>query len=169
MNDGNVNLSGNSFTIGTSAASTGTLSHAGASTNGWVWWRSDSVHGNCRNGHWWSGSKWTAPPIGKCRRLEAIYIGKTNIRSGGRITVSHTNSTSTNTVNIADTNPMPPLRDDHNSFWTVSTSGISAGTWALRAGGTNFGVIANASHLRMSTSASVVGINSAGSGGRIGV
>ncbi len=38
-------------------------------------------------------------------------------------------------------------------------------TWALRAGGTNFGTIAKASHLRMSTSSGVVGTNSAGSGG----
>ncbi|WP_276367289.1 hypothetical protein [Chryseolinea sp. H1M3-3] len=164
MSDGNVNLNGNNFTIGTSAASTGTLSHAGASTNGWMY------GGNLiRYMSTAATTIGTADqnegffPLGSASDWRPFYVGKSNTaNSGGRITVSHTNSTSTSDVNIADTNPAATIRRRHDSFWTVSTSGISAGTWALRAGGTNFGTIGNVSHLRMSTSSGVVATNSAG-------
>ena len=167
MSDGNINLNGNTFTVGTSAASTGTLSHAGASTNGWMYGgnlirymatAATTIGGADQNEGFF--------PLGSASDWRPFYIGKSNTgSSGGRITVSHTNSTSTSDVSIADTNPVATISKRHNSFWTVATSGISAGTWALRAGGTNFGTIASASHLRMSTSAGVVGTNSAGSGG----
>ena len=166
MSDGNVNLNGSTFTIGTSAASTGTLSHAGASTNGWMYGgnlirymatAATTIGTGDQNEGFF--------PLGSASDWRPFYIGKSNTgSSGGRITVSHTNSTSTSNVSIADTGPVATIRKRHNSFWTVATSGISAGTWALRAGGTNFGVIANVLHLRMSTSVGVVATNSNGTG-----
>ena len=166
MSDGNVDLNGNTFTIGTSAASTGTLSHAGASTNGWMYEGSlirymataATTIGTADQNEGFF-------PLGSASDWRPFYIGKSNIASsGGRITVSHTNSTSTSTVAIVDTGPAATIRRRHNSFWTVATSGITAGTWALRAGGTNFGTIQEVADLRMCTSSGVVGTNSGGSG-----
>jgi hypothetical protein len=166
MSDGNVNLNGNNFTIGTSAASTGTLSHAGASTNGWMYGgnlirymstAATTIGAADQNEGFF--------PLGSASDWRPFYVGKSNTaNSGGRITVSHSNSTSTSDVNIVDASSAPAvtITRRHNSFWTVSTSGMTAGTWALRAGGTNFGAIGNVSHLRMSTSTGVVATHSAG-------
>jgi len=85
--------------------------------------------------------------------------------SGGTVTLSHTNATTTSTVSIPDLSPVATITRRHDSFWTMSTSGIAAGTWSLRAGGTNFGTIASNADLRMATSSGVVGTNAAGSGG----
>jgi hypothetical protein len=167
MQDGNVNLNGNTFTVGTSVASTGILSHAGVSTNGWMYGgnlvrymanAATTIGGGDQHEGFF--------PLGSASDFRPFYIGKTNTtNSGGAVTVSHTNSTTTSTVSFTDTNPVAIITRRHDSYWTVVTSGISAGTWSLRAGGTNFGTIEEAADLRMSTSTGVVGTNSTGTGG----
>ena len=162
MTDGNVNLNGNNFTIGTSAGSPGTLSHDGTSARGWMYGgnlrrymanAATTIGGSDQNEGFF--------PLGSAADWRPFYVGKTNTsNSGGRITVSHTNSTSTSTV----TGFPEGIVRRHNSYWTVSTSGVSAGTWSLRSGGANFGTIANVLHLRMSTSTGVVGNHSDGTG-----
>lgn len=166
MSDGNINLNGNTVTIGASAGSPGTLSHAGASTNGWMYGgnlirymatAATTIGGGDQNEGFF--------PLGSAADFRPFYIGKSNTaNSGGAITVSHTNSTSTSDVSIADTNPVATITRRHDSFWTVSISGPAAGSWNLRAGGTNFGTIQETADLRMSTSTGVVGTNSAATG-----
>lgn len=160
MTAGNINLSGNTLNLTSSAA--GALSKSLSSASGWAY------GGNFRR---------TFPitaitigdvagyyPLGSATDYRPLFIGKSSVASSnGSITVSHTNGTTTSDVNINDGGTFILRR--HNSFWTTTTSGMSAGSWSLRIGGTNFGVIANSAHLRVATSSGVVGTHGAGSGG----
>ena len=168
MNEGNVNLNGYSFSL-TSTAS-GALVHGLAAADGWMY------GGNFTRARPSSAAFMSTAgaaeddralfPLGSAGDWRPFFVGQTsNGNTGGTMTVSHTNSTSTSDVSIPDTNPNATIAKRHNSYWTVSTSGIGSGaTFYLRAGGTNFGVIANVSHLRMATSSGVVGTNIAGAG-----
>ncbi|HRE66146.1 MAG TPA: hypothetical protein PLX76_04480 [Cyclobacteriaceae bacterium] len=160
MTDGNINLNGNTLAL---TAATGALSKSLSSTSGWAYGGSfrrafptTAIAIGTVDGYY---------PLGSATDYRPFFVGKNGVASSnGTITVSHTNSTSTSIVNINDGGGNFIVRR-HDSFWTPVTSGMSAGTWSVRAGGTNFGVIASNAHLRMPTSAGVVGTHGAGSGG----
>lgn len=160
MDGGNVNLNGNSITLNSSG--TGALNHS----SGWMY------GGNIARARPGSqsitvGSDHSLFPLGSFSDWRPFYVGQnSNSGTAGVMTVSHTNSTSTSDVNINDNGTI--IRRRHNSFWSPTTTG-TGGTYVLRAGGTNFGIILLASHLRMATSTGtgVTGNHSGGSGGAL--
>ncbi len=161
MVSGIVNLSGNTLTLGTSPTSTGTLSHSLAASGGWLY-----------NGTFTRYMPTTAIaigalagfyPMGSSSNFRPFFVGKNNIAgSGGAITVGFTHALTTSNVSIAD--GAATITRRHDSFWTLVTSGITAGTWSLRAGGTGFGVIEELPDLRMSTTTGVVGSHGVATG-----
>lgn len=164
MTAGRINLNGNTFTIGVSAAAPGTLTHAGAGTNGWMYGgnlrrfmadAATTIGGGDQNEGFF--------PIGSASNFRPFFIGKNNIaNSGGTLTITFTEASTTSDVTITD--GAATITRRHDSFWGLSTSGITAGTWSLRAGGTNFGTIQELPDLRMSTTAGVVGTHAAATG-----
>ncbi|MCX7637421.1 MAG: hypothetical protein N2044_06190 [Cyclobacteriaceae bacterium] len=161
MVSGNINLNGNQFTIGTSAASPGALSHTLTSASG-------RMYGGALTRYVPTtaiaiGAVGGFFPVGSATNFRPFFVGKNNIAgSGGAISVSFTDALTTSNVSIVD--GASTITRRHNSFWTVTTSGITAGTWSLRAGGTGFGTIEELPDLRMSTTTGVVGTHSAATG-----
>lgn len=162
MTRGNVNLNGNTFNLTSTAA--GALSHNFAASSGWMYGGSfvrvrpgsTTISVNDARSLFPLGSQWDWRPF---------FVGQDNVAAAaGTMTVTHTNSTSTSDVTINDTSPAAMITRRHNSHWTPETT-ATGGTYTLRAGGTNFGTISSASHLRMATSTGVVGSHAAGSGG----
>jgi hypothetical protein len=161
MTDGNVNLNGNTFSIGLSAAAPGVLSHAGAAANGWMY--GGSLIRNVPTTAIVIGAVAGFFPIGSSSNFRPFFIEKNNIASsGGALTLTFTEASTTSNVSITD--GAATITRRHDSFWSLSTSGITAGTWSLRAGGTNFGTIQELLDLRMSTSSGVVGTNATATG-----
>jgi hypothetical protein len=156
MTDGNVNLNGYTFRLSSSVAAA--LSHSLASTSGWMY------GGNFARVRPAStpitvGVAHSLFPLGSDGDWRPFFAGQGSVAgTAGTMIVSHTNSTTTSTVAFAES-----IVRRHDSYWTVSTT-ATAGTYALRAGGTNFGTIASNAHIRMSTSTGVVGTHAAGSG-----
>lgn len=160
MTDGNVNLNGTIFTISSNAV--GALVHTLASSSGWMY---GGAIARARPGTTLitvGASAHSLFPLGSATDWRPFFAGQTShANSAGTIRVSHTNATTTSAVAFAES-----ITLRHDAYWTVSSTGISAGpTFSLRAGGTSFGTIANAAHIRMSTSTGVVGTHGAGSGG----
>lgn len=164
MTDGNINLNSNTFTVGVSAAAPGVMSHGGAAANGWMYGgnlrrfmanAATTIGGGDQNEGFF--------PIGSASNFRPFFIGKNNVaNSGGALTMTFTEASTTSNVTITD--GAATITRRHDSFWSLSTSGITAGTWSLRAGGTNFGTIQELSDLRMSTSSGVVGTHAAATG-----
>lgn len=148
---GLVNLSGNTLTLGSSAASTGTLNFtAGAYLYGGNfarWFPTSAVT---------LGSVGSLFPLGDGTNYRPMYFGSSGLTSsGGTIKASHTNVSGTTTVSFADGASTVLVRA--NSYWTVSTgNGISStGTPIdVRTEGTGFGVIGTVSDLRLTLAAS---------------
>jgi hypothetical protein len=160
MTDGNVNLNSNTLTLSSAAA--GALVHGLTSASGWMYGGS-IVRSRPASTLITVGTAHSLFPLGSSGDWRPFFAGQTsNANSAGTITVSHTNATTTSDVSFAES-----IVRRHDSYWTVATSGITAGpTYDLRAGGTTFGTIeAGAADLRMSTSTSVVGTHATGSGG----
>lgn len=168
MTAGNINLNGNSCTI--SSTATGALVHGLTSANGWMYGGS-FIRNRPASTVIAVGIARTLFPLGGSGDWRPFFVGQTsNANTVGTMTVSHTDATTTSTVSIADTGPIATIVRRHDSFWTLSTSGISAGaTFTLRVGGTTFGTIEagapGLADLRMSTSAGVVNTHGAATGG----
>lgn len=157
MDDGTVNLNGNTFSLTSTAA--GALIHSLASTSGWMYGGSFA---RARPGATTIniGVAHSLFPLGSASDWRPFFAGQNNVAAtAGTMTVSHTNATSTSDVSFAES-----IVRRHDSYWTPTTT-ASGGTYTLRAGGTNFGTITSSAHLRMSTSTGVVGTHAAGSGG----
>ncbi|HRJ28900.1 MAG TPA: T9SS type A sorting domain-containing protein [Cyclobacteriaceae bacterium] len=163
MTAGRMNLNGNTFTIGVSAAAPGTLTHGGAGTNGWMY--GGSLRRFVANTAIAIGANAGFFPLGSASDFRPFFVSKDNIaNSGGSITVTHNNATTTSNVSILDAGPAATISRRHDSNWSVTTSGITSGTWGLRGGGTGFGTIQELPDLRMSTTTGVVGAHAAATG-----
>ncbi|MDH4058770.1 MAG: hypothetical protein OEU76_08390, partial [Cyclobacteriaceae bacterium] len=79
---------------------------------------------------------------------------------GGYVRVAHTGTLSSTLAAFNDTDTAP-IQAISNSFWTVSAggfSGVGGSPFTIQASGTNFGTVANLSHIRLvQTSAAIVG------------
>lgn len=156
MTRGNINLAGFTMTLGTAAATPGTLSHAGASTNGWIyggnftrWFNTATIADGALAGLFPMGNS------GTDFRPFRVSAPATAPTTGGTITLSHTSATTVSTVSFMD--DILIVRR-HNAFWTSATgNGLAGGTYNLRAEGTGFGTIAAVSGLRLTLIGSVVG------------
>lgn len=161
MISGNINLNGNLFTIGVSAASPGSLSHTLAAGSG-------RMYGGVLTRYFPNtavaiGAVAGFFPMGSATNFRPFFVGKNNVAgSGGAISVSFTEAATTSNVSFLD--GVATITRRHDSFWTVTTTGITAGTWSLRAGGTGFGTIEELPDLRMSTTTGVVGTHSLATG-----
>ena len=151
MTSGNVNLSAFTFTLGSSAAATGTLSYS----SGWFYngdlirWLASPVipDGNVRG----------LFPMGTSSNTRPFYVSFPSVvpTTGGIIRVGHTGATTTSTLSIADTGG--PIVRRQDSYWQVSTNTLAGGTYNLRGEGTGFGTVANVADLRLMLAGSVVG------------
>lgn len=158
---GNINLNGNLFTIGVSATSPGSLSHTLAAGSGRMY--GGVLTRYVSNTAIALGAVAGFFPVGSATNFRPFFVGKNNVAgSGGAISLTFTEATTTSNVSFLD--GVATITRRHDSFWTVTTAGITAGTWSLRAGGTGFGTIEELPDLRMSTSTGVVGTHSAATG-----
>jgi hypothetical protein len=139
-----VNLNGYTITLGTTAASTGTLAYtAGTRFYG----------GNIER--WFPTSSITIPavagqfPIGTSTDYRPIYFGNAGLSAGGTIKIRHTAVTGSTAVSPTFVDNLGTVALSSNSFWTVSTANIiGTGTHNLRTEGTGFGTVGAVTDLR---------------------
>ncbi len=160
MLDGNVNLTGNTFTISSSAA--GALSHTMVSGVGWMY--GGPIARTFLTTAVTEGTVAGFYPLGSSANFRPLFIGKSNTaNSNGTLTISHTDAATTSAVSIADGASTVVLR--HDSYWDATVASMSAGTFSILAGGTGFGTIGNTGHLRLvPPAAPVVGTAGTNSG-----
>jgi len=146
MTAGNIYLSGNTLTIGTTALSTGILTHTGSTTqvyggNFVRWYPTSGVT---------YASGYSLYPVGDGTNYRPIYFASTGLTSGGTIKVTHTSIANATSVSFMD--GASPVQVRSNSYWTVTTGNGIAGAGApisVRTEGTGFGVIGNVADLRL--------------------
>ncbi|MBI3481530.1 MAG: T9SS type A sorting domain-containing protein, partial [Bacteroidetes bacterium] len=162
MTKGNINLNSQNLTIGTAAASPGTLSHSLASTEGWMYGGNLVRYFNTTTIA--DGSVTGFFPMGTSADFRPFFIGvpSGDMTTGGSFTVSNNSNNITTSVSIPDaTSPVTPIVLQHQGYWSISSSGVSGGTYDLIAGGTGFGTVGNLADLNLCKATSVVGTYSA--------
>lgn len=153
MTLGNIDLNGNTLTLGLSAAATGTLAYTAGNminTGSFTRWLAvGTIAAGSANGLFPMGTATDTRPI----YLSAPAAGPT---TGGTVTVAYTDATTNTAVSISDPPNTIVLRKDLN--WAMSTAnGLAGGTYNLQEQGTGYGVIGAVSDLRVSLLNSVVG------------
>jgi hypothetical protein len=146
MTSGNIYLSGNTLTIGTTALNVGSLTHTGATTqvyggNFVRWYPTSGVT---------YASGYSLYPVGDGTNYRPIYFASSGLTTGGTIKVTHTSIPDAVPVNFPDGGSTVLVRS--KSYWTVYTGNGIAGTGSpinIRTEGTGFGVIGNVSDLRL--------------------
>lgn len=155
MTSGVTNLNGATLTLTSNAA--GSLAY----TAGWVY--GGTMVRATTNGAIAVGNVRGLFPMGNASNTRPFYVGKPAGTTTGTTTVVH-NGIPTTTSNVSFADDVTITRR-HDSFWTFATTVTGgANTWALRAGGTGFGTIADITHLRLSTASGVVGTPGTNSG-----
>jgi hypothetical protein len=150
LTSGEVNLNGYTLTLGTSAASTGTLTRSSGS---WLyggsfqrWYPTSAIV---------QGSGASLFPIGDVANYRPIYFGSSGLTSsGGTIKVSHTSISGASAVSFPDAGT--PVQVRSNSYWSVSTgNGMSStGTpFSIRTEGTGMGLVWSTTDLRATLAA----------------
>jgi hypothetical protein len=152
MTSGRVNLGGATLTLGSSAASPGTLAYT---TGSWFyggnivrWLPASTALG--------LGSNAGLFPIGgDASNYRPMYFGSSGLTTGGTIRVSHTALNGATPVSFADGGSAVLVRS--NSYWTVATgNGIAGAGISVRAEGTGFGIVGSVADLRLTLASSVV-------------
>jgi Secretion system C-terminal sorting domain len=155
---GLVDLNGYNLTIGSSAASPGSIAYTG--------------------GRFYNGNlmRWFNPtakaigtigglfPIGTATDYRPFFVGHTVLTTGGTIRVSHTGIVGSTDVAFADD---LPVQKRSNSFWSIATAnGLNVGgsPFSLRVEGTNFGTIQEVIDLRITQVSTVSGSPGANGG-----
>lgn len=96
-------------------------------------------------------------PMGTETDTRPIYIWVTSSTNTGSLAVRHVGSTLT-TSGLSINDSGTPILRRQESFWDISSgNGMTQGTFSMKTGGTGFGVVTNLSHLRVMTTAGVVG------------
>jgi hypothetical protein len=154
MTQGNMNLNGNTLTLGLSVANNGTLSY----TNGTLfglgtftrWFKTGIIPGGSVIGLFPMGTASDYRPF----LISAPAAGPT---TGGTISVSYNNATTNTTIpTYMDGAATIQVRKDLN--WAVTTgNGLNGGIYNLGVRGTGFGLIGAVSDLRLTLANSVVG------------
>lgn len=149
---GEVNLSNDTITLGSSTASTGTLSYAG----GWMyggtfkrWFNTSTIA---------DGSVKGLFPIGTVSNYRPLYISFPSVAplTGGTINVNQIGTTGNTSVSFLDINVT--IDRIYNAYWDVKTAnGLTGGIYNLRAGGTGFSGVTDYTQLRMLLAGSSVG------------
>jgi len=156
MTDGNINASGNTVEIGTSAASPGTLAHTSGTIYGGTlkrWFSAASVSGD--QGLF---------PIGTASEYRPIQITSTaDITSGGSISSTHTDASNATDVSIIDGGVNIERTHDMSSTLTLA-DGITGGTFDVDITYSSFVSSGNLSDIRLTKDDAVVGTHAASSG-----
>lgn len=157
LSQGNINLNSQNLTIGTDPSSPGALNHSLSSSAGWVY------GGNLVRYFGTSaisdGSVTGFFPMGTSSDFRPFFIGVPagDMITGGSFTVSNVASSTVSSVSISDpTDPASPIVGQSQAYWTVSSSGVSGGTYDLIAGGTGW-IVGNLADLSLCKATSVVG------------
>ena len=146
MTSGVANLSGFTITLGTAAASTGTLAYTAGTRfyggNIERWFPTSSITVGTVAGQF---------PIGTSADYRPVFFGNAGLTAGGTIKVRHTGTGGGATAvapTFTDNGGTVAIRS--NSFWTVTTANsIGTGTHNLRTDGTGFGTVGALTDLRI--------------------
>ncbi len=153
MTQGNINLNGNTFTLGLSVANNGTLAYTTGTLTGagtfTRWFKTGVIAAGSVTGLFPMGTATDYRPF----FVSAPVAGPT---TGGSMSVSYNDATSNTNVAIVDGASIVVVRKDLN--WAVSTNGIGNGTYNLQVQGTGFGLIGAVSDLRLTLVNSVTGV-----------
>ncbi|MBS1662799.1 MAG: T9SS type A sorting domain-containing protein [Bacteroidetes bacterium] len=153
MTQGNIDLNTNTLTIGTSAASPGSLNY----TTGTIF-NTGSITRWFRTGTIATGSSAGLFPTGTATDYRPFNVSapSSGVTSGGTVTVSYSDAVTTTSVNFADGAATVLVRKNLN--WAVSTgNGLAGGSYNLSVSGTNYGEIGSVSDLRLTLFNGVVG------------
>lgn len=156
MTDGNVNLNGNTLTISSTLATA--LTHTMASTAGWMY--GGSLTRAIPASTITVGTVAGFFPLGGSSNFRPFFIGKNNPGgSNGTLTIAHTDATTATNITFAD--GAATIQTRHDSFWSLSKTGVTAGTFNITAGGAGYtiGAIADT---RLTRSSDATGIGTAG-------
>ncbi|MBP6335121.1 MAG: hypothetical protein KA444_06575 [Bacteroidia bacterium] len=154
MNGGDMNLSTHSLSVGTSAASIGSINHL----SGWLYGGTLS--------RWIDattiplGSSVGFFPIGSATEYRPVQISAPADApvAGGTISISHTEIPGNSVVSFTDINTT--IDRLCNSYWTIASgNGLSGGTYDLRVDGGGFSGITDYTLLRLVLPGYSVGIN----------
>ncbi|HCL83920.1 MAG TPA: hypothetical protein DIC22_08090 [Chitinophagaceae bacterium] len=155
MTLGNINLNGNTISLGVSIANNGTLNYAAGTMYGagtFIRWFKNALIPN--------GSVNGLFPMGTATDYRPFYVSApvAGPTTGGTIQVTYNDATTnTTTPTYPDGAATIQVRKDLN--WAVATaSGLAGGTYNLDVQGTGFGLIGAVSDLRLTLAASVVGL-----------
>ncbi|HEV3223548.1 MAG TPA: T9SS type A sorting domain-containing protein [Puia sp.] len=155
MTLGNIDLNGINLTLGTSAASIGTLARIAGTmlgTGSFIRWFNTSTIA--------VGSVTGLFPTGTAIDYRPFFVSApaTGPTTGGSITVGyHDATTNTSIPTYMDGAATIMVRKDLN--WAVTTgNGLAGGTYNLDVQGTDFGVVGAVSDLRLTLANSVVGL-----------
>jgi hypothetical protein len=153
MTQGNINLNGNTLTLGLSVANNGTLVYSTGTMIGvgsfTRWFKTGVIAAGSVTGLFPMGTATDYRPF----FVSAPVAGPT---TGGSISVSYNDATTNTNVAITDGASTVVVRKDLN--WAVSTTGLAGGIYNLQVQGTGFGLIGAVSDLRLTLVNSVTGV-----------
>ncbi|HEY4287774.1 MAG TPA: T9SS type A sorting domain-containing protein [Puia sp.] len=152
MAQGDIDLNGNSVTLGSSAVLPGTLNYTSGTminTGFFIRW--------FRTGIIAEGSADGLFPVGTRDDYRPVYVSApaSGPAVGGTIAISYTDASANSLVSIAD--PPFTVSVQKNLNWSMNTSGLVGGSYNIQVQGTNFGQIGLPPDLRLTLASSVVG------------
>lgn len=151
---GLIDLNGYNMTIGSSAASPGSITYtAGRFYGGNLmrWYNSSPKSIGATDGFF---------PVGTATDYRPLFVGNAGLTTGGTIRVSHTGIAGS--TNVAFTDGVA-VQKRSNSFWSIATANGMAGggnPFSLRVEGTGFGTIQEVVDLRLTQFSAGVGSSS---------
>ncbi len=153
MTQGNIDLNGNTLTLGLSVPNNGTLVYTSGTMTGagtfTRWFKTGVIA---------TGSVTGLFPVGTATDYRPFFVSApvAGPTSGGSMSVSYNDATTNTNVAIVDGAFTVVVRKDLN--WALSTNGMNGGTYNLQAQGTGFGLIGAVSDLRLTLVNGVTGV-----------
>jgi Secretion system C-terminal sorting domain len=150
MTQGNIDLNGNTLTLGLSAAIPGSLNYSNGTliNTGFItrWYSASAIIGNIG-----------LFPTGTASNYRPLTVtSSSNPTTGGTITVSYNDASTNSAVSFADGASTVQVRKDLN--WAVSSaSGFAGGVYNLAVAGSGFGMVGSISDLRLTLANGVTG------------
>lgn len=139
---GDINLNSKTLTLGSSSLSTGNLSYT-----------SGTLYGGTFTRYIGSGALTASGglfPVGRKNKYNPVTITTTaDATTGGTVSVTPVSGTSSFNVDAPFFDNGATVARMHESFYTVSTSNVSGGTYAMRIAGNGWGTIGNVNDLRI--------------------
>ncbi len=160
MIQGNLNLNGNSVTLGISVATNGSLSRSAGNMFGsgslTRWFKALTIPDGAITGLF---------PMGTASDYRPFFVSAPAVAAttGGTISVTYSDATSNTSTSIPDGVFTVLLRKDLS--WNVTTAnGLAGGTYNLRVEGTSLGAVGDVADLRLTLLNSVIGTSGTNAG-----